>query len=708
MANSVIGALRVNLGLDSAQFDKGLKDAGSGAANFAKTAAIGFAAVAAAATAAFATVATAAKRADDAWKASQSLGIPIRDLGRLTHAADMSGASFQTLQTGIRRASQTIGQAMAGMSNESTRAFDRIGVSLKNADGTARDMTGVMGDVAEQFANMPNGAEKTALAVAMFGRSGAELIPMLNAGRQGLSDMGDEAERLGLVFNETTGRLAERFNDNLARMGKATEGLVNAFGAMLLPAAVAITDALVAMQQPASAMVDGFVGIAQYVGVAAAALAGFFAPAMMAGLASLSVAIGTTLVGAVRAVGLAMMANPLGALVAGIAAAIAAIFIFRDNIEEAIGIDVVGVFEDGANAVIGAMVGAVKAIQAAWDVFPDFMAGVGARAWNAFLEGFEGTAISWTNPFTGEVHDLLKLDLTEFKAPEGGAGADAIDAAVSAFSSAQGVNYLETFSAGLRGMSADAEAATTALDDLTASLGGTEVDWGNGGGGGSGGGGSGGLTGALDAMRAALMTEEQSELASYETRLEQLQAFYEQGLIQKSEYDTLLEAAHQQHADRMNAITQRQVDEENRIRSQVLGSAASIFGSLSSLAESFGEENLALSKAFGVAQAIINTAQGITAALTIPGPAGWMQAAAVAASGAAQIATIMSAQKGGGKKPTVGASGSAVRDSTPQRTQQAVTIKMEGDYQPTATVEEMIDKLLDMQRDGYEVILDRG
>ncbi len=53
-------------------------------------------------------------------------------------------------------------------------------------------------DVAEALSRMPEGAEKTALAIAVFGRSGANLMPFLNSGRDGLAEMGAEAERLGL------------------------------------------------------------------------------------------------------------------------------------------------------------------------------------------------------------------------------------------------------------------------------------------------------------------------------------------------------------------------------------------------------------------------------------------------------------------------------------------------------------------------------
>lgn len=241
-ASAVIGALRVNLGLNSASFRSGLKQSGNGIGKFAKVAAAGFAAVSAAATAAFAAVGGAARDADKQIKASRSLGIKVEELGRLTYAADLSGASFESLQTGIRRASQTVDQALTGMKNEGTRAFKALDVRMAKTDGSARSMYDILGDVADRFSKMPDGVEKTAMAMAMFGRSGAELIPLLNAGRDGIAAMGDEAERLGLVFSTDTALASEIFNDNLTRLNKSLTGLWNMVLANVIPNMVLLTN----------------------------------------------------------------------------------------------------------------------------------------------------------------------------------------------------------------------------------------------------------------------------------------------------------------------------------------------------------------------------------------------------------------------------------------------------------------------------------
>jgi tape measure domain-containing protein len=139
--------------------------------------------------------------------------------------------------------------------------------------------------------------------------------------------------------------------------------------------------------------------IASLAGVAVAALAGFYAPALISGLWATSTALMTGVAGGIKAVTLAMMANPLGLLIAGLAAAVTAAFLFRDQIKQAIGIDVVAVMVDVGNKTIGVFVGAYEAVKEQWSNLPTFFSAIGKMAWNNFLESFEGPALTIDTPW---------------------------------------------------------------------------------------------------------------------------------------------------------------------------------------------------------------------------------------------------------------------------------------------------------------------
>jgi hypothetical protein len=245
---AIIGALRVVLGADTAALDTGLKSSQSKLGTFGKSVAMAGAAAAAAFVAAGVATAAAIKgaidEADNLSKAAQKWGVPIEELTRLKHAADLSGVSFEGLGTGLSRLARGMSETAGGAVNTTSRAFDALGISVKNTDGTLKSSQQVMTEVAGKFGGMEDGAGKTALAMAIFGKSGAELIPMLNGGAEGLKAMTDEADELGLVIDSKTARAAEAFNDNLTRLGKVKDGIIMQVTARMLPALEGLSKAM--------------------------------------------------------------------------------------------------------------------------------------------------------------------------------------------------------------------------------------------------------------------------------------------------------------------------------------------------------------------------------------------------------------------------------------------------------------------------------
>lgn len=157
-------------------------------------------------------------------KLAQQTGIGVQSLTELDYAAKLSDVSTEDLSTGVTRLTSKMGDVAQG-SKEAAAVFDSLGVKVKNNDGTLRSSEEVLKDIAQRFSEFADGSTKTAYAVELFGRSGAKLIPLLNSGRDGLAEMADEARALGVVFDEKAAKSAERFNDNLTRLGQAAQGL---------------------------------------------------------------------------------------------------------------------------------------------------------------------------------------------------------------------------------------------------------------------------------------------------------------------------------------------------------------------------------------------------------------------------------------------------------------------------------------------------
>ena len=166
---------------------------------------------------------------------SQRTGVAVEELSKLQYAAKMSDTSNEALSKGIGNLSKLMVAAANG-AQESGKLFERFEIPLRNADGTVRKTTEVLYDLADVFATMPEGAEKTNLAMDLFGKKlGAELIPLLNEGSAGLKAMGDEAERLGLVLSGEQATAANEFNDAIDRLTEASKGYAYTIGNTLIP-----------------------------------------------------------------------------------------------------------------------------------------------------------------------------------------------------------------------------------------------------------------------------------------------------------------------------------------------------------------------------------------------------------------------------------------------------------------------------------------
>ena len=60
----------------------------------------------------------------------------------------------------------------------------------------------VLIQVSDAFAKSRDGAAKTAIAMQLFGRAGADLIPFLDQGSQNIDALTKKAQELGLVLND--------------------------------------------------------------------------------------------------------------------------------------------------------------------------------------------------------------------------------------------------------------------------------------------------------------------------------------------------------------------------------------------------------------------------------------------------------------------------------------------------------------------------
>ena len=243
-AGSIVVDLVMRTGMfetDSKRAEKRLQEIAKRAKEFG--AAVGVA-TAAAATALGVMVKQSIDAMDSMSKLAQSTGVAVEGLSALAYAGDLSDVSQEALGASLVKLTKNMSDAAQG-TGEAVKGFAALGISVKNADGTLKGAGKVLEEVAGKFAGYRDGAETTALAVNLFGRSGADLIPLLNSGADGLREMTEEAAELGLVLDSETSKKAEAFNDNLTKLNAVKKGLVNRITAELLPSLLNLSERFV-------------------------------------------------------------------------------------------------------------------------------------------------------------------------------------------------------------------------------------------------------------------------------------------------------------------------------------------------------------------------------------------------------------------------------------------------------------------------------
>ena len=314
-------------------------------------------------------------------KFAQSTGVAVPLLDKLRKSSQLAGTDFNTLvktfpmlANNINRASQGVGKAGA--------AFEKLKVKVTNADGSLRASDQVLLDVADRFKNMKDGVDKASIAYDIFGgKTGEQLIPLLNTGRESIEGMSTAMTEHGVkrmaAFNDSITNLQHTFGDLFVT-------LTNALLPHLEKFVEVITNLLTKFQglpQPVQALIASlgilvplvvtivplFAAMAISIKAIAAVKLGAMFTAAVPAIAGLAAAFAPFLVAGAIFVGLIALGKLIGT-VAG------HVWVARDKIAEAMGTlfeILTAPFRAYAQFVTSVFNGVVTGIKAAFQAIPN-------------------------------------------------------------------------------------------------------------------------------------------------------------------------------------------------------------------------------------------------------------------------------------------------------------------------------------------------
>lgn len=379
-------------------------------------------------TAIFTLASSTASLGDDVAKTADKLGVGIEALQELRYAAERSGVPIATFDSSMGAFVKRLGEAKEG-TGPAADAIKKLGLNV--SDLLEMKPEDALGEIAEKLKDVENPAERAAIVSDLFSRAGLGLINMLKDGKKGLDDYADAARDTGYVLSEETARDAEKFQDRLLDAQLTVKGLKNVIGAEFMPVVQrametftdwaktnredvkAFAEQVVTSLERAAPVIgeiaSGFGEVASTVGSVTAKVAdmvggwdnfaivvgGIMAGKAIASIGSFALSVGRLgwamwglvpalpiVAAGIKAVGLALLANPIGLAIAAIAGGAALIYKEWDSIgpwfNRQLG-NVGDIFTGFANLVGGVVTGdmgtAVDGLKTMWTGFKEYWKG---------------------------------------------------------------------------------------------------------------------------------------------------------------------------------------------------------------------------------------------------------------------------------------------------------------------------------------------
>jgi hypothetical protein len=180
--------------------------------------------------------------ADNLRDMSQKTGIAVETLNGLGFAAGQAGGSLESMVAAAGKLNKTIAEAGSG-NKEAGEAFKVLGISVRDAEGNLKKADVVTAEIADKFEGFADGPEKSALALRLFGKAGADMIPLLNDGGAAMRENVAYAEQYGGATTALSDA-SDNFNDTLGKLAVQQKGFVNSMTSAMMPVLQLVADEL--------------------------------------------------------------------------------------------------------------------------------------------------------------------------------------------------------------------------------------------------------------------------------------------------------------------------------------------------------------------------------------------------------------------------------------------------------------------------------
>ena len=181
--------------------------------------------------------------------AADRTGASAEEIQKWSYAAKLSGLSAEQMEKAMIKQQKAFTDASTG-SKTMSEAYAKLGVDITKVGSSSEAFNAVI----DKLANMTDETQRNALANDIFGKSYADLAPLLNSGSDGIAKLKQEASDLGMVMSNETVAGGAEMGDVLDKLKGAAEGIFNSIGAQLIPVVTQLANQILANMPQIQAM----------------------------------------------------------------------------------------------------------------------------------------------------------------------------------------------------------------------------------------------------------------------------------------------------------------------------------------------------------------------------------------------------------------------------------------------------------------------
>ena len=198
-----------------------------------------------------------AETADRIDKLSAKIGISKQSFQEWDYIMGQNGMDVEKLQVGVKTLTSQMDAASNG-NKSAISTFEQLKLSWEDGNGKLKSQEQMLNEAIMALANMENGTEKARLATELFGKAGIEMMPMLNNGAQGITELKNRAHELGLVMSDDAVSAGVKFGDTMDDLKKSFGAIGTQLGSSVIPIFQELADTLIDNMPTIKENVSGF------------------------------------------------------------------------------------------------------------------------------------------------------------------------------------------------------------------------------------------------------------------------------------------------------------------------------------------------------------------------------------------------------------------------------------------------------------------